>query len=62
LTSHAAPENPDTQLNAAEALEKRSAGIQEWPFDEVLTGRIAIIVTSVVATVIARIVLDAIGL
>jgi UDP-glucose 4-epimerase len=50
------------QLNAAEALEKRSAGIQEWPFDEVLTGRIAIIVTSVVATVIARIVLDAIGL
>lgn len=49
-------------LTAAESLEKRSAGIQEWPFDEVLTGRIAIIVTSVVATVIARIILDALEL
>lgn len=49
-------------LSAAEALEKRSASIQEWPFDEVLTGRIAIIVTSVVATVIARIILDTLGL
>ena len=49
-------------LSAAEALEKRSASIQEWPFDEVLTGRIAIIVSSVVATVIARIILDTLGL
>ncbi|MEX0787449.1 MAG: hypothetical protein WD040_01485 [Anaerolineales bacterium] len=49
-------------LGAAEALEKRVVGIQEWPFDEVLTGRIAIIVTSVVATVIARIILDTLGL
>jgi len=48
-------------LSAAESLEKRSAGIQEWPFDEVLTGRIAIIVTSVVATVLARIVVEALG-
>jgi hypothetical protein len=49
-------------LNAAESLEKRAASIQEWPFDEVLTGRITIIVSSVVATVIARIVLQALGL
>ena len=49
-------------LSAAESLEKRSAGIQEWPFDEVLPGRIAIIVSTVVATVMARIILDAIGL
>jgi len=48
-------------LSAAESLEKRSTGIQEWPFDEVLTGRIIIIVTSVVATVLARIILDALG-
>ncbi len=48
-------------LGAAESLEKRSAGIQEWPFDEVLPGRIAIIVSTVVATVIARIILDALG-
>jgi hypothetical protein len=43
-------------LGAAESLERRSAGIQEWPFDEVLPGRIAIIVSTVVATVIARII------
>ena len=48
-------------LSAAESLEKRSTGIQEWPFDEVLPGRIAIIVSTVVATVIARIILDALG-
>ena len=49
-------------LSAAESLEKRCASIQEWPFDEALTGRIAIIVTTVVATVVGRIVLNAIGL
>jgi len=49
-------------LSAAEALEKRSAAISEWPFDQVLTGRIAIIVTSVVATVAARILLESFGL
>jgi hypothetical protein len=49
-------------LSAADALEKRNASIQEWPFDEILTGRIAIIVTSVVATVIARILLEALGI
>ena len=48
-------------LSAAEALEKRSSTIQEWPFDEALTGRIAIVVTTVVATVVARIILDALG-
>lgn len=49
-------------LGAAEALEKRGLSIQEWPFDEVLTGRIAIILTSVVAAVIARIILGSFGL
>lgn len=48
-------------LSSAEALERRASMIQEWPFDEVLGGRIAIIVTSVVATVVARIVLGALG-
>ncbi len=54
-------QNQTPLLSAADALEKRNASIQEWPFDEVLTGRIAIIVTSVVATVLARIILDAFG-
>jgi hypothetical protein len=48
-------------LAAAEALEKRSSTIQEWPFDEGLVSKIAVVVTSVVASVIARIILDALG-
>jgi hypothetical protein len=48
-------------LNAADALEKRASGIQEWPFGEVLAPRLAIIITSVVATVIARFILATLG-
>ncbi len=48
-------------LNAADALEKRASGIQEWPFGEVLAPRLAIIITSVVGTVIARFILATFG-
>ncbi len=48
-------------LNAADALEKRATGIQEWPFGEVLGPRLAIIITSVIATVIARFLLATFG-
>jgi hypothetical protein len=49
-------------LNAAEALEKRAERIQEWPFDEATFARVVTIASSAGATIIARFLLDPIGL
>ena len=49
-------------LNAAEALEKRAERIQEWPFDEATFARVITIASSAAATIIARFLLDPIGL
>ena len=49
-------------LNAAEALEKRAERIQEWPFDDATFARVVTIASSAVATIIARFLLDPIGL
>lgn len=49
-------------LNAAEALEKRAERIQAWPFDEGTFARAVTIASSVLATVIARILLTPAGL
>jgi energy-converting hydrogenase Eha subunit E len=49
-------------LNAAEALEKRAERIQEWPFDDATFARVVTIASSAAATIIARFLLDPIGL
>jgi hypothetical protein len=49
-------------LKAAEALEKRAERIQEWPFDEATFARMITIASSAIATIIARFLLDPIGL
>jgi hypothetical protein len=49
-------------LNAAEALEKRAERIQEWPFDDATFARVVTIASSAVATIVARFLLDPIGL
>jgi hypothetical protein len=49
-------------LNAAEALEKRAERIQEWPFDEATFARVITIASSAAATIIARMLLDPVGL
>lgn len=49
-------------VSAAEALEKRAAAIQEWPFDDRTTGRIVGISMGVVTAVITRMVLRSLGL
>lgn len=48
-------------LNAAESLEKRAERIQVWPFDEGTFARAVTIASSVVATIIARILLAPTG-
>lgn len=49
-------------LGAADQVERRAAAIQEWPFDETILTRIAAILTAIVATIIARLVLSSFGL
>jgi hypothetical protein len=49
-------------LSAAEALEKRAERIQEWPFDEATFARVVTIASSVAAVIIARLILDPVGL
>jgi hypothetical protein len=49
-------------LNAAEALEKRAERIQEWPFDEATFARVVTIASSVAAVIIARLLLEPVGL
>ncbi|HWC31988.1 MAG TPA: hypothetical protein VG709_02550 [Actinomycetota bacterium] len=49
-------------LGAADALEKRAHAIHEWPIDEGTLARVLTITTSVIAMVIARMLLDPLGL
>ena len=49
-------------LGAADALEKRAQAIHEWPIDEGTLARVITIATSVVAMVVARMLLDPFGL
>ena len=49
-------------LSAAEGLEKRAEHIQEWPFDEAVFARVVTIASSVAAVIIARLILDPVGL
>jgi hypothetical protein len=49
-------------LSAAEALEKRAERIQEWPFDEAIFARVVTISSSVAAVIIARLIMDPVGL
>lgn len=49
-------------LSAAEAVERRVASIQEWPFDHTLFTRIAAIVTGVTATIVARLIMGRLGM
>lgn len=50
------------ELLAAEAVERKTAAIQEWPFDESLLRAIAAIVTSMTAAILARLILTRVGL
>jgi hypothetical protein len=49
-------------LAAAESLEKRAQAIHEWPIDEGTLARVITIATSVVAMMVARLILDPLGL
>jgi hypothetical protein len=49
-------------LAAADALETRAAAIHEWPIDEGTVARTVTIVTSVIAVIIARLILSPLGL
>jgi hypothetical protein len=49
-------------LGAADALEKRARAIHEWPIDEGTLARVITIATSVVAVIVARLILDPFGL
>lgn len=49
-------------LSAAEAFEKRTAAIQEWPFDERVNSRVVAIVTAAVVAIITRILLRYMGI
>jgi hypothetical protein len=51
LQDHSGP------LGAAEALEKRAERIQEWPFDEATFARVVTISSTVVAAILARVLL-----
>ena len=49
-------------LAAAYGLEQRAQAIHEWPVDHGLFARVATIATSVVAVIVARLILDPLGL
>lgn len=49
-------------LSAADALEKRAHAIHEWPIDEGTFARVLTITTSVIAMIVARLILDPLGL
>ena len=51
-----------TLLGAADALEKRAQAIHEWPLDEGTVARVVTIVTSVIAVIIARLLVAPLGL
>lgn len=48
-------------LISAESMERRAAAIQEWPFDEGIFRTLLALVTSVVAAIIARVILIGLG-
>jgi hypothetical protein len=48
-------------LGAADALERRAAGIHEWPLDEGTFARVLTITTSVIAMIIGRLILEPLG-
>ena len=50
-------ERRSSLLSAAEALEKRAERIQEWPFDEGVFARVVAISSTVVAAILARLLL-----
>ena len=58
----AALERQHGLLSAADALEKRAHAIHEWPIDEGMLARVITITTSVVAMIVARMILDPFGL
>jgi hypothetical protein len=49
-------------LGAADALEKRAHAIHDWPIDEGTFARVLTITTSVVAMIVARLILEPLGL
>ena len=49
-------------IAAADSLEKRAQGIHEWPIDEGTLARVITIATSVIAMMVARLILDPLGL
>jgi hypothetical protein len=49
-------------LGAADALEQRAHAIHEWPIDEGTFARVLTITTSVIAMIVARLILDPLGL
>jgi hypothetical protein len=49
-------------LGAADALERRAQAIHEWPIDEGTVARVITIATSVIAMIVARMLLDPFGL
>jgi hypothetical protein len=49
-------------LSAAEALEKRLEGIQTWPFSDAIFVRIVAIATSVVTSIIIKLILTPLGM
>ena len=57
----AALDRQHTLLSAADAMEKRAHAIHDWPLDEGTVARVAGIVTSVIAVIIARLILVSFG-
>lgn len=55
-------ERQSSLLSAAESLEKRAERIQEWPFDEGMFARVVAISSTVVAAIVARLLLTPLGL
>ena len=55
-------ERQSSLLSAAEALEKRAERIQEWPFDEGMFARVVAISSTVVAAILARLLLAPLGI
>ena len=55
-------ERQHTLLGAADALEKRTDAIHEWPLSEGTVARVITITTSVIAVAIARLILSPLGL
>lgn len=49
-------------LSSAEALEKRAEHIQEWPFDEATFARVVTIASTVIAAILARVLLAPFGM